>query len=66
MKKKKCLVCGGNIKDNWKIDGVIDIRSYTNIKNKKMYNVFFNIDGWEDGMVDSSLKKILRDIAKKL
>ena len=64
--KDKCLICGGKVKDRWNIEGVIDIRSYYNVAGEKLYNVVFNIDGWEDGIIGNSLINILKQIAHRL
>ncbi len=68
----KCLIstCDGKIKnkDQWKVEGAVDIRSYITAKGEKLYNVTFQmIDGHQtisEGIINKSLKKCLREIAK--
>lgn len=65
--KEKCLICKGEIKDNWKVEGVIDIRSYVTVYNVKRYNIVVTMkDGFEDGYGGTNLSKVLREIAKDL
>lgn len=67
MTKEKCLICNKEIKDNWKIEGVIDIRSYITISKKKRYNIIVTMkDGFEDGYCGINLSNVLRKIARDL